>query len=312
MGQTRITDKQPRVSSFFLYLLQRFLLLLFGSFLVSCVSFNYERMHGRTPLAETPASFWSKAQTVAVTVRGLHREINATEYTGTSINLPQTIFEAGFFGLGSLAMHGPKREDRDLDFDREINRRLGNFSWKPGEYFAGLLRQQLDFSDSLNVNFITDLKSSQEFSSCTDSESRSCIKVNFYFNMDMVKDLTNWSEPGIILLVGTTIMLADRDTEQRIHDYFASFHKGRLTSTSEWEELRRPKAYNLSSSQLQELERAKPHQGSYHTHVLAKTDFFKKEQWLSDNGRFLEEQYALLLQKIAIEAGKAIMQAYAR
>jgi hypothetical protein len=261
---------------------------------------------GKT-LSEADPSFWNQTDAIPVTLykskliaRGVGK-INAFETGkgGVVAAAPSFIIlginplTAAGSALAFLLI-GPQREAEDPAFQEQIDKFLASYNWQSEEYFFQVLKKgtALPLNRESTDDFMLD-RFGKPMSETAELGKRN-VKVSFMF-MIMPNKMGGWTEPKYNLISSIGLTIASDEALRAFNTKFPmarDFSMPPIFSLTQWGE-------GKSGTELRKVE-AFP--GMYMGTIYRNSAYFSKEQWLSNNGAFLEEQLKLAITYLAQEA----------
>lgn len=260
-------------------------------------------------LSEADPSFWNQSGAVLVTLykskliaRGVGK-INAFETGkgGVAAAAPSLIIlGTNPFTLAGSALAflliGPQREATDPAFQQQIDKFLASYNWQNEEYFFQLLKKgtALPLSRETADDFILD-RFGKPMTETAELGKRN-VMVSFMFII-MPNKMGGWTEPRYNLTSSIGLTIATDEALGAFNSKFPmskNFFMPPIFSLTQWGE-------GKSGAELRKVD---AYPGMYMGTIYRNSAYFSKEQWLSDNGAFLEEQLKLAITYLAQEADR--------
>jgi len=192
-------------------------------------------------------------------------------------------------GIGFLLM-GPQRE-KDPTFKHKIDRYLESYNWQIDDYFFQALKNgtSLSLNREIADDFIFDRFGRPIGETAKLGKQNVLILFSF---MIMPKTMGGWTEPKYILMASVGIVVATEDTLRLISAKFP----GQSPIFS--------RTYSGQKQSGSELRMMNNYPEMYIGSIYKNSDYHTKEQWLSNNGAFLEEQLKSAMTYLAKETDR--------
>jgi hypothetical protein len=269
-----------------------FLILLIVCLSTSCshVKIAATAMSGATPdeiadvvvkemggesIENVPHELIKKSKFIEVYVFSMETSI-AKNVPG-DINWIETLGHSFLFG--PIILFSPKRERSDPIFEQNLNQLSLNFNPKLEENLIAGLKRGLEFFEGASINLnIIPLKDLYEGKRFHFNDADLHLNIGVLFHM-LTEGPTGWSEPKIQLNSSVAVtIIKDKKTQEFLFD-----------KRVEWKKRENKGYFEMMGGLNQDLEKT-VFKGMYLRQFTLRSGWYKKQNWLKDDGKILESE----------------------
>lgn len=251
---------------------------------------------GKT-LYEVDPSFWSQADTIPVAVsksRIIAIGIGGVDYFETA-----KLFFAG--GLVGGLVCGPGR-GQDSSFGEKINKFSESYSWQIDDYFFELFKKGTTLSIERETSEVSAMNNKflQPKGEILKIGKRNIIAVLSFVIISNKPGGSGWGKPRYRLKSKLGITAATDEALQSFKNRFQNILPPTINDIDMW--------FNAGKKDAgTELRRVSAYPGMYRVGIYKYSPYCSKEQWLSDNGAFLEKELKSAITYLAKEADRTVL-----
>jgi len=246
-------------------------------------------LKGKT-LAEVEPSFWQEVDTIPVTIFS-----NRVVSLGVGkIDTFSTVRDTVLYG--GLNLISPSRLN-DPVFQQKIDKIAESYAWQADGYFFQALKKSTTrpIEKKIAEGFLFGMPGQPASGKVDLGKRNAAILLVFHI---MPNKMGGWGEPKYKLNANMGVIVA---TEQALRAFTDKF-PGQIPVFSLWDMWSKKESGS-------ELRRVNAFPGMYIGSIFKNSAYYTKDEWLAENGIFLEEQIKSTLGYLAQESGRLFFSA---